>query len=382
MKTFLTNGTILTPDRQLDSSDVVVEGEKIVGINPASLPEPGARVIDACGKYIIPGMLDIHIHGAHGADAMDASVGALHTLAGFIASHGVTAYLPTTLTASPQDILEAIRTVAGAPQPPSGARHLGIHLEGPYLDHNFCGAQPPQHLRHPDPAEYQAWFDSQAVRLITLAPEVPGAFEFIRAGLEKGVEFAVGHSAATYEQVMSAIQLGLRQVTHTFNGMPPLHHREPGILGAVLGDERVFAQVIADGIHVHHAVVKLLVKAKGIHRTILITDAIRATGMPDGAYTLGDQTVHVKDGVARTAAGGLAGSTLTMERALYNAMRFTGLSLREALPMATRVPAEALGLQGQKGRIAPGYDADLVILDRDCQVLMTMVGGQVVYRND
>jgi N-acetylglucosamine-6-phosphate deacetylase len=177
------------------------------------------------------------------------------------------------------------------------------------------------------------------------------------------------------------VESGLRQATHTFNGMPAFQHRSPGVLGAVLSDDRIWAQIIVDGIHVHPAIVKFLVKAKGTDRTILITDAIRATGMPDGDYSLGDQMVHVKDGVARTDAGGLAGSTLTMDRALQNVMEFVEISLPEALPMATRIPATAMNLESHKGSIAPGFDADIVVLDESYQVRMTMVGGRIMYRD-
>jgi len=203
----------------------------------------------------------------------------------------------------------------------------------------------------------------------------------IRAGRQAGIEFALGHTGATYEQALAAVEAGLSQSTHTFNGMAPLQHRSPGALGVVLNDERIKAQIIADGIHVHPSIVKLLVKAKGVDHTILITDAMRATGLPDGDYALGDQMVTVQAGIARTQAGGLAGSTLTMDQALRNTMGFATLSLREALPMATSVPATAIGLERQKGRIAAGFDADIVILDETCLVWMTMAGGQIVYRN-
>ena len=380
MKTVLINGIVLTPDERITSSQIVVENARITGILPAGPVGGGAHTIDVQGNYIVPGLIDLHIHGAGGFDTMDATPQAIHTIARFIAGHGVTAYLPTTVAASQHDTQKAIETVSSTPLPAEGAHHLGIHLEGPYLNHVFCGAQPLQHLRAADPAEYVGWLGKKGVRLMTVAPEIDGVPDLIRVGRNKGVEFAIGHSTASYDQALQAADLGLRQATHTFNGMPPLHHRTPGLLGAVLSDDRLLAQVIADGIHVHPAVVKLLVRAKGIDHTILITDAIRATGMPDGSYALGDQQVQVKDGIARTEVGGLAGSTLTMDRALQNMMKYAGLSLQQALPMATRVPAEALGLNQQKGQIAPGFDADIVVLDESCQVRLTMVAGQVVFR--
>jgi N-acetylglucosamine-6-phosphate deacetylase len=381
MKTIIVDGIILTPDERISGHQVVVEDGRITGIEPVGLLEAGAAEIDACGCVIVPGFIDIHTHGADGFDTMDASPEALHGIGSFIAQHGVTSYLPTTVTAPPEAILAAIQNIASTPPPLDGAQHLGIHLEGPYLSHDYRGAQPPQHLRPASPDEYNPWLLNKMVRLITVAPEVEGVPGLIRAGMQAGVEFALGHSAATYEQALAAVELGLHQATHTFNGMPPLQHRNPGVLGVILSDDRIWAQVIADGIHVHPAVVKLLVKAKGSERTILITDAIRATGMPDGDYALGDQTVHVKAGIVRTEAGSLAGSTLTMDQALRNVMKFIGLGLREALPMATRIPAAAIGLKDRKGCIAPNFDADIVILDETHHVRMTMVGGRVVYRD-
>jgi N-acetylglucosamine-6-phosphate deacetylase len=254
-------------------------------------------------------------------------------------------------------------------------------LEGPYLNSESRGAQPPQHLRPADPNEYRSWLETKEVCLVTVAPEVRGVLDLIRTGKAAGVEFALGHTSATYEQVLAAVELGLHQATHTFNGMPGLNHRSPGALGAVLSDDRIWAQIIVDGVHVHPAIVKLLIKAKGVDRTIVITDAVRASGLIDGDYALGDQMVHVKDGVVRTDAGGLAGSTLTMDQALRNVMEFADLSLAEALPMLTRVPAASIGLENRKGYITPGFDADIVVLDQSYRVRLTMVAGTVVYRN-
>jgi len=213
---------------------------------------------------------------------------------------------------------------------------------------------------------------------MTVAPEIDGVLELIETGVKMGVEFALGHTAATYEQAREAADRGARQLTHTFNGMAPLHHRNPGVVGAALSDDRLRCQIIADGVHVHPAVVKALVRAKGPQGTILITDCMRAAGQPDGDYALGDHTIHVLKGIARTDAGGLAGSTLTLDEALRNLMRFADLTLREALPMATSTPAAAMNWTGRKGVLAAGADADVVILDRELQVQLTMIEGRVV----
>lgn len=382
MQTLLTGGTILTPDQVLTDHSLIIEHEKIVDVIPGLPPaDPENEFIDVKGFSVVPGFIDVHVHGAVGFDTMDATSQAILSMGDYFARHGVTSFLPTTVAASSQDIDAAIGTVSNSPRSSTGAQHLGIHLEGPYFSYEFRGAQPTQHLRSADRDEYTAWFDTKQVRLITLAPEVEGVSELIRAGKAAGVKFAVGHTSATYEQVLEAVELGLNQATHTFNGMPGLNHRSPGPLGAILTDGRVYAQIIPDGVHVHPAVVKILIKVKGIDRTIIITDAIRATGMPDGDYALGDHMVHVKAGVARTAAGGLAGSTLDMDQALRNVMEFADLSLTEALPMLTRAPAASIGVDDRKGSITPGFDADLVLLDQAHQVRMTMVAGAVVYRD-
>ena len=329
MQTLITGGTILTPDQVLIEHTLIIEGEKILQITPNAFPAPtGKEIINVKGFFVVPGFTDIHVHGAVGSDAMDATSDALSNMGRFFAQHGVTSFLPTTVAASANDIQAAIDNVSATPQSSNGARHMGIHLEGPYLSHEFRGAQPSQHLRPAEQNEYKSWIGNKAVRLTTVAPEVKGVSDLIRAGTEAGIEFALGHTGATYEQALAAVKLGLRQATHTFNGMPAFQHRSPGVLGAVLSDDRIWAQIIVDGIHVHPAIVKFLVNAKGVNRTILITDAIRATGMPDGDYALGDQMVHVKDGVARTDAGGLAGSTLTMDQALRNVMEFADLTSR------------------------------------------------------
>jgi N-acetylglucosamine-6-phosphate deacetylase len=381
MKTVIINGIILTPDEQVSGGQVIIEDKQILRIEPAGPANPENITLDARGGTIIPGLIDIHMHGANGFDTMDATPEAIHGMGRFIARYGVTSYLPTTITATSAATYAAITNTASTPPSSNGAQHVGIHLEGPYLSHEFRGAQPPQHLRPADPNEYRSWLDNKGVRLITVAPEVIGVSDLLRVGKQAGVEFALGHTAADYQQVLAAVELGLSQATHTFNGMPALNHRSPGVLGAVLSEDRILAQIIVDGIHVHPAIVKLLVRAKGADRTILITDAIRATGLPNGDYALGDQMVHVAGGIARTQAGGLAGSTLTMDQALRNTMEFANLSLLEALPMATSVPAISIGLKGSKGRIAPNYDADIVVLDDTYHVRMTMVSGQVVFSN-
>ncbi|MEJ5224013.1 MAG: N-acetylglucosamine-6-phosphate deacetylase [Anaerolineales bacterium] len=374
--------TILTPEAVLPNHSLLIENGRIASISSAPI-ESDAPTLNARGYTLIPGLIDIHIHGGDGADMMDATPEAIATIARFLARHGVTAYLPTTITASPEATRKAIANLRGLPQPTDGARHLGIHLEGPYLCHEQRGAQPEAHLRNPDPAEYADWFSDGLIRLITLAPELDGAEKLIRQALASGVEIALGHTAADEATARHAVNLGVRQATHVFSGMPAFHHRLLNILAVALTDDRLYAQAIVDGIHIHPDVVRMLTRVKTPRRLILISDSIRAAGLGDGEYDLGGETVRVQNGITRRAYdGGLAGSTLTLDAALRNVMKFSNLSLAEALPMATSVPAEAMGWSGRKGVIRVGADADLVLLDANHNVCLTMVAGQVVYQTE
>jgi N-acetylglucosamine-6-phosphate deacetylase len=377
----IAGGILLTPYQELRDHTLTIRAGRIDEIAPSRARggSSSGRRIEVDGMWIIPGLIDIHVHGGAGFDTMDATQAALQGMARFFAQHGVTSYLPTTISASTEAILNATRNVAATPQPPSGARHLGVHLEGPYLNPAQAGAQPMDALRDPDPDEYPQWFETGAVKLVTLAPERPGSEALITYCRRYNAEVALGHTAATYEQVRAAIDAGARQATHVFNGMAAFHHRRPGPVGGVLADDRVYAQLIADLIHVHPAVVGILVRSKGVKRTILITDAMRAAGLADGTYDLGGQSITVRGGEARAPGGQLAGSTLTMDAAVRNARAATGLSLQATIPMATAVPAEAMGLAPRKGTLAPGADADVVVLDRDLNVRLTVVAGEIAF---
>lgn len=374
--------TLQTPEASLPNHNLLIENGQIAAISAHPF-ETDAPTLNARGFTLIPGLIDLHIHGGDGADVMDATPEAIYTIARFLARHGVTSYLPTTLTASPEATRKAIANLRNLPQSADGAQHLGVHLEGPYLCHEQRGAQPVAHLRNPDPAEYADWFSVEVVRLITLAPELEGAQELIRRATAAGIEIALGHTSADEATTRAAINLGVRQATHIFSGMPAFHHRLLNVLAVALTDDRLYAQAIVDGIHIHPDVARMLVRVKSPQRLILISDSIRAAGLGDGEYDLGGETVRVQNGITRRAYdGGLAGSTLTMDAALRNMMKFANLSLAEALPMATSVPAEAMGWGGRKGTIRVGADADLVFLDEKFNVCLTMVAGQVVYQSE
>ena len=375
------NGKILSPEPLPEHYGLLINNDRILEVGDQEAFPQDIPTIDAAGRWVIPGLIDIHVHGGEGYDTMDAENEALAGMARYVLSTGVTSFLPTTTAASQQDVIEAISRIQAFSQPGDKARVLGIHLEGPYLGHKHKGAQPEQHLRAAEPEEYLPWLDSGVVKLFTVAPEVEGVMGLISTGTKKGVRFAVGHSSASYDTMIEAIERGLSQATHTFNGMPQLHHREPGVVGAVLTDPRVYAQIITDGIHLHPAIVDLVFKAKGTDRTVLITDAIRAAGAHDGVHRLGDQVVTVTDGIARTATGSLAGSTLSMQQALRNTLQFTGRTLEEVLPSATRVAAESIGMQDQIGALKPGLKADIVLLDENLTPRLCLVAGKTVYQN-
>ncbi len=379
MKTYLVGGKIYTPHQVVDKATIVINNGKIDRITNEIIEyENDANVINVHGFHVAPGYIDIHIHGAMGVSMMDASPDAIHNISRYIAKHGVTSFLPTTWSATPELTYSTLESLAKTAQIKDGAQHLGAHIEGPYLNLEFRGAQLPGLIRNPDVNEYRNWFESDLVRLITFAPENKGSLEFVQEGLERGVEFAIGHTGASYEQVVEAANLGVRQATHVFNGMQGLHHRNPGTVGGILDDNRIFAQLICDGIHLHPAVVRLLIKAKGTSRVILITDSIRGAGLEDGDYNFAGLEIIVRDGIARTPAGGLSGSTLTMDKAIRNAMEFTSLPFEDILPMATSVPAEAMGWQDRIGSIKPGADADIIILDDEFNVQRTMIAGNFI----
>jgi N-acetylglucosamine-6-phosphate deacetylase len=375
----ITGGQLVTPDGVAGDLALVVAGDRIARLQPAGDPVPRqARVIDATGELVAPGFIDVHVHGGAGHDTMDATPEALDGLSRHLARHGVTSFLATTVTAPGTAIDRAIDTVAAARAGVTGARLLGVHLEGPYLSPDHRGAQPIEHLRPPDPAEYGRWFDSGVVTRITVAPELPGARELIATACRRGIAVAAGHCGASLEEMADAADLGLAHVCHTFNGMAPLHHREPGAVGATLTDDRLYAELIADAVHVHPTAMAVLIRCKGPQRTVLVSDATRATGLPDGTYTLGGQTITVTQGVPRTPAGGLAGSTLTLDRAVAHLVALVGVPLHDAITTATATPAATVGA-GDLGALAPGRRADLVVLDGDLRVRATIVGGRSVY---
>ena len=376
---------LITPSENVQHPRVLVAGGKIVEIvdGRAEATPAGAQPVDLGDSMIAPGYIELHIHGSAGCDVMDDKVDALPTVERFLAKHGVTGYYPTTVTAPMDTLLRALERLANAIEDrnrtDNNHRHracpLGIHLEGPFISHARKGVHPAENLLPPKLATFERFWQAARgnIRMMTIAPELEGARELITEAARRGVCVSLGHSDADLEAAQHGIAAGARHATHTFNGMRPLDHRDPGILGAVLTDNRLSADMIADGVHLDPAIVKLIANAKGAEQTVLITDATAATGMPDGRYHLGTLEVEVRDGRC-LADGKLAGSVLAMDTAVRNLAQFAAWSLPQSVAAASRNPARVAGLAG-KGVLAPGADADFVVLNSAGEVLRTFIGG-------
>ncbi len=339
------------------------------------------EVVDAAGAWLLPGFIDVHVHGAMGHETMDGEVEGLEAMSRFYAAHGVTSYLATTWTDSGPATLHALDAVVRAmDRPGDGARLRGAHLEGPYLAETRCGAQAVELIRGGDLDELLGFLATGVVRLITLAPEVEGNRDIIVACRQHDVTVSAGHTDATYAQMLEAVALGLAHVTHTFNAMSPLHHREPGVVGAAMRLQELTVELIADNVHVHPAAMYALLAACGPHRVVLITDAIRAAGLPPGDYPIGDRTVMVDHDSVRLPGGALAGSVLTLDVALRNLSRASERGLGELWPTASLNAARVAGIAERTGAIVVGHDADLVLVDDDVAVRLTIVAGRIVHR--
>jgi N-acetylglucosamine-6-phosphate deacetylase len=365
--TVLSGLRVVAGDRVIDNGFVRVEGDRIA--------EVGTSHADTRRLTAVPGFVDIHVHGGGGATFTTGEADAARAVVAFHAGHGTTTMLASLVTAPHELLLAATKTFA--PLVDEGML-AGVHYEGPYLSLARCGAQNPAFLRDPDLAELDALLDAGdgTVRLVTIAPELPGAIDAIRLLVERGVVAAVGHTDATYEETMAAVDAGATVGTHVFNGMRPPHHRQPGPVFALLGAPSVTCELVADGVHLHDGTLHFAATVKGASRAALVTDAMAAAGMPDGEYDLGGQSVAVAGGVARlTRDGAIAGSTLTMDAAFRRAVH-SGLSLADASRMASGTPAAAIGLAGEVGALLPGRRADLVLLDENLAVEKVMRGGR------
>ncbi|MGO4546224.1 N-acetylglucosamine-6-phosphate deacetylase [Paenibacillus sp. 2TAB23] len=371
-------------DQIIECSYVSIEHGKIKAIVPgnyvaqADVPEGH---LDGKGRLLIPGMIDVHIHGARGYDMMDGTTRSIEEVSIACVETGCTTFLATSVSSTIEQLIEMIKNVTSVSGREPGAKIAGIHMEGPYLHPKRKGMQNEKFLRHPDMQEMDTilQYAGDKMKMVTLAPELPGAMEMIDYLVGKGIVVAVAHSDATYEEAKQAFASGASHITHCFNGMRPIHHRDPGLIVAAFEEEKVSLQAIVDGVHLHPAIIRLMHRLKGADGVVLITDALQAMGMGDGQYHFGGNHTEVVDGVARLQDGTLASSTVTMNLALRNTIEL-GISVPEAVAMATKTPADILGLSN-KGRISEGADADLVLLDEQFNVLWTMVEGKLLYQS-
>ena len=384
MSTFLLHtARALTPTAEIPSAGILVRDGVIEAIGPRqsmSLPAD-AQEISAEEQTAIPGFVDVHIHGAGGHDVMEGTDEALTVVAQTLARHGTTSFVATTVTASPDDTCRSVEGIARfiMQQPKTDdprAEVLGVHYEGPFLNKARRGVHPAEWLQAPSTELLERLLQcaSGNARILTLAPELLGAVPCIEAARTAGVVVAMGHTDATYEEARAAISRGVRHAVHVYNAMRPFSHRDSGVIGAVLTSTEVSAELIADGVHVEEAAMRVLLQAKGPGGVILVSDGISATGMPDGKYYLGNFEVTVLNGVCRNAEGKLAGSTLTLDRALRNIVAL-GIPLPDAARMLTTNPAKLLGIEFKKGALRTGADADIVLLDQNLQITNVWTRG-------
>ena len=375
----------LTPTEEIYDAAILVEDGKIAAIGQRSaISAPvGARVHKTTGLTVVPGFVDVHIHGAGGHDVMEAQPDAIASITSTLARSGTTSFLATTVTAPVDSLCRSVEAIASymSHQPSVGlsaptAEILGIHLEGPFISAARRGVHPSAWITLPSVALLKRILDAAkgSARLMTLAPELPGALELITVARQAGLIVALGHTDATYEEATAAIARGARHAVHVFNAMRPFSHRETGVLGAILTSPEITAELIADGVHVDPPAMRLLLSSKGASHVLLVSDGTAATGMPDGQYRLGEIEVTVKEGIGRNSDGRLAGSTLTLDRAIRNVVAL-GVPLAPAVQMATLNPARLLGLEKKKGVLAPEADADLVLLDENLRVVGVMTRG-------
>lgn len=387
MTTVLTAAKLLTPVTEIDAPQVTIEDGLITSIESrGALAVPqGAQHLDFPDATLVPGYFDVHIHGAMGHNAMEGTGEAFDAIGKFLATRGVAAYLPTTVTAPIDMTLHALEGMAQQIERAktssgnfSSAKPLGIHLEGPFLSHSKRGVQPAEYLQPPSIELLQRFWEASRghVVLMTVAPELPGAVALIQEAVRLGIRVSLGHSNATTPEAKAGVEAGAVSATHTFNAMRPLDHREPGLLGVVLDEPHLYAELVCDGIHVDPLLVRLFHKAKTPDRGILVTDAIAATGMPDGVYKLGTMDVTVANGKCMFE-GKLAGSVLTMDRAVRNFVKFTNASYGAAAQYAATNPAHMTGFGETYGELAPGRKADITVLTPTGEVRTILLNGQV-----
>ncbi|MCQ4925704.1 N-acetylglucosamine-6-phosphate deacetylase [Tissierella carlieri] len=380
MRTLIRNINLVNPYEIFFGYGVVVEQDKIVEINIEDniKIENIDLVIDGKGNFLAPGFVDIHNHGNMGFDIMDSTEDAIDNIGKFHLQNGVTSYLGTVITSSYENMSNAIRNLANYKNKNELSQLIGIHLEGPFFSLDKKGAQPGKYIKKPNMEDIREIFNisNEGLKMVSIAPETFGALDIISYLKSKDVTVALAHSNASFEETQIGINYGATVATHLYNGMREFNHREPGIIGAALLDERVYCEIIYDRIHLHDAAVKIAVKMKGADKIVLVSDSMMAAGLSDGDYELGGQKVIVKNSTARLETGSLAGSTLNLRDAVYNMIHYLDIPIKDAIRMASLSPAKAIGINSHKGSIEIGKDADMILIDKDINVLGTMVMGE------
>ena len=379
-RTLLSGARVITPDSRTAPADVLIDDGRIAAVGPG-LAADGAETVDLSGAVIAPGFIDVHVHGGGGHPLITPDPGEIQAYARWAVSQGVTSFLATVCAPTPEAALGCLAACANAREATDGATLLGVNLEGPFVSPERRGALPPSWPAAPDTDTFRRLLDASGgkLRLMTVAPELPGATAIISEALSAGMRVSVGHTDATYEVSRDAFAAGASHVTHAFNAMRQFHHREPGPLGAAVEAEGVTVEVIADGVHLHAATVRTLVGAFGAERIALITDGVTPAGLDNGTLRIGGVEACLKDGAMRLPDGTIAGSVATMADVVRNVVRWGIADLAAAATMASATPARALALGEGKGRVAPGYDADLIALTADLSVAATWVAGRLAY---
>ncbi len=379
MKTLITNAHIISPGIDITGGSVLIEDSRIIAVYQAGETVAADKVIDAAGNMVLPGFIDIHSHGAGGCDVCDCKVESIRTIADCKMQEGVTSWLPTTLTLGTNTLADVGRCVKEYAAAPNGSKTPGIHLEGPYINPKQCGAQNPAFVRPADMEEVAFLADIYPVHLITMAPETPGAIDFIAEAANAGIVCSAGHSAATYDVFLQAKAAGLKHLTHFCNQMSAQHHREIGLVGSGMVDPDIKIELICDTIHLCEDMLKLTFANKNISQLLMVTDSLACSWMPDGPGSLGGLPIIVEGGVARLESGNLAGSTLHFAKGLQNVQRITGMPLSELVRATSYNQAQSLGYTNL-GKIAPGFTADMVILDADFNTVSTIIDGEVRFQ--
>ncbi|EKQ56505.1 MULTISPECIES: N-acetylglucosamine-6-phosphate deacetylase [unclassified Clostridium] len=364
---------------KIETSSILIENGCIKEINPTNYSDE--NILDAKGLYVSPGFIDVHIHGAGGCDTMDGTSESINTISKTIVKHGTTSFTPTTMTVSIEDIRKSLAAIKNVKETGTdGAHVLGAHLEGPFVSPKAIGAQNPNYILTPSISTYNEIVKDyeDIIVSITLAPEVEGAKELIKYLSSKDIVCSLGHTSATYEEAMEAIECGACHATHLFNAMTPLTHRNPGVVGAIF-DSNITTETISDGIHISYPALRIAYKQKGTNNVLLISDAMMACCMPNGDYSLGGQDVLVNDGEARLKNGALAGSVLTLDKAVRNVYKNSNLPLYEIIKMASYNGAKHCKVDDHKGQIKEGYDADLILFDNDININKVFISGKEVY---